>query len=586
MRHMSIRSMDKTLERARALLLDLYGQPAGHSAALRLVSLIDEYRPLLAPQPVKPVAGLGLTGKDALLIAYGDQLRKPGVPPLQVLVDFCERRLVGLLSGVHLLPFYPFSSDDGFSVINYRAVDPALGTWEDIARLGRNYRLMFDAVINHVSAHSRWFQAFLRDDPRFDNYFITVSGDPDLSQVVRPRALPLLTHFETPSGPKRLWTTFSADQIDLNYTNPEVLLEILEVLLFYILQGADFLRLDAIAYLWKEIGTPCIHLRQTHQVVQLMRALIDAVAPHVKIITETNVPHADNLAYFGDGTDEAHLVYNFALPPLVLHTFLAGDARILSEWVASLALPSDQVVFFNFLASHDGIGLNPARGILSDSQIDALVSRALAHGGLVSQKDNPDGTQSPYELNINYLDALSNPQAAEPTSLQAARFLAAQAILLSLAGLPGIYFHSLVGSRGWPEGVQLTGHKRTINRQKLDLTELETELVDPRSLRHRIFHGYAQLLSARAAHPAFHPLGAQQVLDLGASVFALLRVPPDGARPVLCLVNVTHKVQDIHLDLRRHLGPAPWRDLITSQPLQSGGKRLALEPYQCSWITA
>ena len=364
-----------------------------------------------------------------------------------------------------------------------------------MARVGKNFHLMFDGVINHISAQSEWFKAFLHDDPKYRDYFIVVDGKPDLSQVVRPRALPLLTEFTTPSGVKKVWTTFSADQIDLNYANPDVLLDIIDVLLFYVAQGAELIRLDAIAYLWKEIGTSCLHLPQTHRVIQLLRAILDEVAPHVALITETNVPHQDNISYFGDGHNEAQLVYNFALPPLTLHTFHTGDASALTQWAASLERPDrwgaatsdlqpssappvrSAPTFFNFLASHDGIGLNPARGILRDDEIAALVDRVVAHGGRVSYKSNPDGSTTPYELNINYFDALSDPNSSEPLSLQIDRFVAAHAIMLSLSGVPGLYFHSLFGSRGWPEGVTLTGQNRTVNRQKFDRAEVERELT-------------------------------------------------------------------------------------------------------------
>jgi glycosidase len=432
-------SLNKILEH----LIALYGDERGRATFARIASLIENARP--SSSVFRPSSSL--TQRDAVLITYPDQVREPDVPPLRTLADFCAQHLTDLISTIHLLPFYPYSSDDGFSVIDYRAVNPMLGDWDDVARLGKNFRLMFDAVINHVSAQSAWFQAFLRDDPRYRDWFIVVPDDADVSRVIRPRALPLLTAFETPSGAKKVWTTFSADQIDLNYRNPDVLIEIIETLLFYLAHGASWLRLDAIAFLWKEFGTTCLHLPQTHRIIQLLRAIVDAVAPQTILITETNVPHAENISYFGDGTNEAHLVYNFALPPLTLHAFHTGDARALTRWASELTLPSRQVTFFNFLASHDGIGLNPARGILRDDEIDALVARTIAHGGLVSYKANSDGTSSPYELNINYFDALNDPNARESLDTQIDRFVCAHAIMLALVGVPGIYFHSLFGSR-------------------------------------------------------------------------------------------------------------------------------------------
>jgi sucrose phosphorylase len=567
------------LNRIVALLTELYGDAVGRATFQRLLSLLQcgDRRPSVDRQlAVSGRRSSGLTERDVILITYGDQVREPDVPPLRTLGDFCARHLAGIVSGVHILPFYPYSSDDGFAVIDYRAVNPALGDWDDVARIGAHFRLMFDLVINHISARSAWFQGFLRDEARYRDYFIVIPDDADLSQVVRPRTLPLLTKFATPSGAKNVWTTFSADQIDLNYHNPDMLLEIVDTLLFYVSRGAEFIRLDAIAFLWKEFGTTCLHLPQTHRVIQLFRAVLDEVAPHVMLITETNVPHADNVSYFGDGTNEAHLVYNFALPPLTLHAFHTGSAATLSRWASELTLPSRHVTFFNFLASHDGIGLNPARGILTDAEIDSLVERTLAHGGLVSRKSNADGTQGAYELNINYFDALSNPHADEPLDTQVDRFIAAHAIMLALVGVPGIYFHSMFGSRGWRAGVAQTGQHRTINREKLARAVLERELSATTSRRHHVFARFKQLLQVRAAYPAFHPYGEQRIASCGDAIFAVERISLRGDERVLCLHNVSNQAQPVEVDT------SEWHtDLITRLEVK---RMLQLAPYQVLWL--
>ena len=543
-----------------AELAFLYGAERARSIEPRLRKLIppsgtptprSELRrdPGNGPPPPRGERGLALTQRDVVLITYGDQVREPGTAPLRTLGAFLGDHASELISGVHVLPFYPSSSDDGFSVIDYRAVDPALGGWDDIAAIGRRFDLMFDAVLNHVSAGSEWFRRFLADDPAYRGWFITVQDDPDLSQVVRPRTLPLLTPFQTPSGERRVWTTFSADQVDLNVADPDVLLELLDVLLFYVRRGARFIRLDAIAYLWKEIGTPCIHLPRTHAAIRLMRAVLDEVAPEVLLITETNVPHRDNVSYFGDGTDEAQLVYNFALPPLVLHAIATGRAAALASWAAELRLPSDRVTFFNFLASHDGIGVNPVRGILPRSDIDAMVERALAHGGFVSYKHDPDGSKSPYELNIGYFDALSDPAAPEAIETQVRRFVAAHAIMLAMPGVPGIYFHSLFGSRGDRAGAEASGIPRRINRQKLALAELERDLADPGSLRSRVVAGLGGLLGMRRSCTAFHPAGRWEVIAGDPRVLAIRRLAPAGGPSVLCLHNVSgERVEALGLD--------------------------------------
>ncbi len=571
----------------------LYGEEQAGSLYERIEERLADFQ-RQHPQLSDLAATDRISEKDSILITYGDMVQDEGKAPLQTLANFLDRHLKDVITTIHILPFFPYSSDDGFSVIDYRVIDPKLGNWNDVIAIGLNFRLMYDAVVNHISAESAWFKEFLENISPYRDYFIVVEPGADLSQVFRPRALPLLTPVKqlTDSGgaiERLVWTTFSADQIDLNFRNPKVLLEVLDILLLYVQQGAEFIRLDAIAYIWKEIGTSCIHLPQTHRIIQLIRRVLDRIAPRVALITETNVPHEDNISYFGDGTNEAQMVYNFSLPPLTLHTFHTGNAETLSHWAASLTLPSDQVTFFNFLASHDGIGLTPARGILSEASIVAMAQRVAALGGFVSEKSNSDGSTSPYELNINFLDALGRPdEIKEDTSLVARRFLASQAIMLAMQGVPGIYFHSLFGSRGWPQGVNQSGHKRTINRQKLQRAKLEVELADTHSLRHQVYHSFRHLLSKRQQLPAFHPNGGQQVLFCHEALFCLLRTAPDGRSHVLCLHNVTPRKQVLRLPLTALpcTPHAPITDHLSNKIYAStgGSLRIPLDPYQVIWL--
>ncbi|HEY85982.1 MAG TPA: sugar phosphorylase, partial [Chloroflexi bacterium] len=524
------------------------------------------------------------TQADAILITYGDQIQAPDRPALQVLAETLNNHLQGVINSVHLLPFYPYSSDDGFSVIDYQAVDPAMGDWADLSPLHENFRLMFDAVINHISVQSQWFQGFLQGDEKYADFFIIENPKTDLSSITRPRTHRLLTPFKTVDGVKHVWTTFSADQADLNYKNPDVLLEIIKTLLFYATQGAEFIRLDAIGYLWKEAGTSSIHLPQTHRVIQLIRAALDMVVPHVILITETNVPHEQNVSYFGDGRNEAQMVYNFSLAPLVLHSLHSGSAEALQQWAASLKAPSAQTTFFNFTASHDGIGLRPAQGLLSDAEIDALAEQTLQHGGLVSYKTNPDGGRSVYELNITLFDALSSPRSKESETTQINRFMVSQAIMLSLIGAPGIYAHSLTGSSNDLLEVAKTGRARSINRQKWRQGALEASLADANSRAAQIFNRYKQLLQARAAHIAFHPGGAQDVITVNPAIFALRRTSPDKSDAVLCLHNVS-KAKQVFIVQDAAISPdALLKDILSGERVKAGEK-LTLKPYEVKWLT-
>lgn len=522
--------------------------------------------------------------KDVFLITYGDNVKEENKMPLKSLHEFLNKYLNGIINNVHILPFYPYSSDDGFSVIDYFEVNPELGDWSDIEEMSKDFILMFDAVINHISAQSEWFKGYLKGQEEYEDFFIEAKYSDELSKVTRPRALPLLTKFHTSKGEKNIWTTFSEDQIDLNFKNEKVLLKIIELLLFYVSKGATTIRLDAIGYLWKEIGTNCIHLEQTHKVIQLFRDILDVAAPQTILITETNVPHKDNISYFGSGYNEAQMVYQFSLPPLVLNAIQTGNASYLLKWADSLEQISDKTTFFNFLASHDGIGVMPAKGILSEEEINDMVRKVKERGGYVSYKNNGDGTKSPYELNINYFDALSHPDDEEDIKIK--RFILSQSILLSLMGVPAIYIHSLFGSRNYNEGVKETGRYRTINREKLNRQSLENELSDKDSLRHKIFTIYSELIKIRKQNKAFHPNAEQKVIFDNPNIFSFIRTSIDKEENIIALHNVSDKEEKFSLNINEHGINNNLFDLISGEyiDVKDGNIEVILKPYQVMWL--
>ena len=565
----------------RDRLLDLYGPNLGERTAVELDGLLAQFRSRLAG---RDPGGRNGGANDALLITYGDTLLGTEEAPLAALREFAARHLKERLSGIHLLPFFPYSSDYGFAVKDHLAVREDLGSWADVEALHADFQLMFDFVLNHLSAESAWFQGFLRGEAPFRDFFITVDPATDLSMVTRPRTTPLLTRFETALGPRWVWTTFGPDQVDLNYRNPEVLLRMLEVMLTYIERGADLLRMDAVAYLWKEPGTSCVHLPQTHQLVKLFRDVLDEVAPKVWIVTETNVPQRDNLSYFGNGRDEAQMVYQFPLAPLVLDAFARGDAARLAAWARSLEIPSQRTAFFNFLASHDGIGVVPARDLLSGAEIDNLARRVLAHGGQVSDKANPDGSVSPYELNTTFFDALSDPNdSSEAWATKVDRFICSQAIMLALAGVPGVYIHSLFGSSNDQAGFARSGWKRDLNHQRLELAAVESALADAASHRAQVFARYSRLLEVRRRQPALHPRSGQRILEAGTGVFAIARGPRE-RQSLVTLHNVTDSRQVAAGDWAA-AGTGEWEDAIGGQRY-GRGSTLEVAPYQVLWLRA
>ena len=520
---------------------------------------------------------------DCWMITYATSVRQDDTPGLRSLQDFCDRYLSDTINGLHILPFYPYSSDDGFAVIDYCTVDAEAGSWEDIRSIAGRYRLMADLVINHVSSRSMWFQNFIsRKDPGKD-YFKETSPEEDLSMVVRPRSTPLRTEVETLDGKRWVWCTFGPDQVDLDFGNPEVLLRFVEIIRFYLENGVRVLRLDAIAFLWKEPGTTSLHDQRTHEIIKLIRTLIDFFDPSVMLITETNVPNRDNLTYFGN-SNEAHAIYNFSLPPLLINTLLTGDCRHLKTWMMSMPPARGGTTYFNFLASHDGIGMRPVDGLLTQAERVRLLDTLTGFGGKISLRTGPDGAAHPYEVNISLIDALAGTEDG-PDEFQLERFVCAHAIMLALEGIPGIYIHSLLGTANDYEGLARTGRYRSINRHSWQFDELDRLLQDPGSMQSLVLSRLSHLIRLRRAQAAFHPNAVQFTMQLGPQTFGIWRQSPDRRQDVFSISNVTRKHQSLELANVNLVSTDEWRDLIGGDRVDEGQTLIELRPYQTVWLT-
>ncbi|MDA46067.1 alpha-amylase [Listeria monocytogenes] len=509
-----------------------------------------------------------ISEKNVYLIAYGDSIFEKNKHPLQTLNEFLQEYAQDVITDVHLLPIFPSTSDDGFSVTDYKQIDEQLGDWDDVQKMSENFRVMLDFVANHMSKSSDWFKRFSDNEAPYNQFFIEKDSQFDYKNVTRPRTSPLFHKYE---NGKELWTTFSEDQLDLNVRNIDCLVALTDVLLFYASKQATSIRLDAIGFLWKTSGTTCMHLPETHEIISLWRLLIDELYPNLQIITETNVPHEENISYFGNGENEANMVYQFPLPPLVLHTFTCHDTTKLSKWAKSISQVSSTATYFNFLASHDGIGMRPATGILSDEEINSLVQKAVQNGGQVSYKDNADGTQSVYELNINYGEALQNPGEDTTEELVTKKIIAAHSILLTLQGVPAIYYHSLLGSKNDLVGYEESGINRRINREKLEKNQLVHEL-ETDTYRQTIFTSLKKLVQIRRNHTAFSPFATQEILDLGPDVFAIKRESEEEC--IYGIINVTSH------NISKTLAFSG-TNLLTNQPVAS---ELDLTAYEVVWI--
>lgn len=520
---------------------------------------------------------------DIALITYGGTIRSDREAPLRTLYRFLKDHIGQKIGMVHILPFFPYSSDDGFAVIDYLAVDESLGDWSDIEQISAEYRLMADLVINHGSSQSKWFQQFLSGEAPGKDYYYTADPTADLGDVIRPRAHPLLTPFRTSDGDRHVWSTFSADQPDFDFTNPDVLLEFIKIIAAYIDHGVRVFRLDAVAFLWKKIGTSSINLDETHEVIRLLRTLMDHHAETLIMITETNIPNHENLTYFGN-QNEAHVIYNFSLPPLLVHALLTGDALYLKRWTRSNPPALSGCTYLNFTASHDGIGLRPTEGVLPPGEVDQMLAAMRRFGGRISMRRGPGGTEKPYEMNISYFEAMQGTMAG-PDEFQVDRFMAAMAVMLALEGIPAIYIHSLLATTNGYEEINKTGHNRSINRRQLDYDTISNKLDDPDTVEAHVFRRFLALIDIRKKQPAFHPNAVQFTLTLPEGLFGIWRQSLDRKQSIFAVTNVTSEDKDLSLADINLIAGDRWQDLISGTSIADIEGACLLAPYQTVWIS-
>lgn len=583
---------DRFITRVKPLVDNVYG-PLG----IDVQRLCDRIYQVLAPHLYKAEPDSVELGQssvlgpqrwsqnDVLLITYGDSLKEaiPNKPPLSTLSDFLNAHLHDTLTGVHILPFFPYSSDDGFSVIDYRQVNPELGSWDDIRQIAQKFDLMTDVVLNHVSSQSEWFQQFKKGQLPGCDYFIVVDPTTDVADVVRPRNTSLLCPVETPQGSQHVWATFSHDQIDLNFANPDVLVVFIDIIVAYLNAGAKFLRLDAIGYLWKTLGTSCIHLRQTHLLIRLLREVVALVDPEAIIVTETNVPNPENLSYFGN-RNEAHLIYNFSLPPLLVNAMLQERADHLKTWMMSMPPAPLGCAYFNFTASHDGIGLRPTEGLLDADEYETFLQCMQQFGGEISMRAKADGSASPYEINISLFDAMKGTAQGED-EWQIPRFICSQTVMMSLEGIPAFYIHSLLATPNDRQNVEKTGRKRSINRHQWNYPQLIDQLKTPDSAQSIVFQELSRLIKLRRQQPAFHPNATQYTLQLPPALFGFWRQSMERDQSIFSIHNLTPRPQSLVLRNINLIGTETWFDLISATTIESNQSTLTLAPYQSVWIT-
>ena len=522
-----------------------------------------------------------ISEKTSVVICYGDSIlaNKPK-NLLGTFRNFFQKKLKNIFNTVHFLPFYPSSSDSGFAVKDHYKIDNKLGNWSDILKFSKKNDVMADIVINHSSARGLWFRNFLKEKKPGKDYFLKVNSKFNISKVIRPRDHKLLKRIDIFKDKEYLWRTFSPDQVDLNFKNPAVLLRFIKIMINLINHGVTIFRLDAIAYLWKEDGTKCINLRQTHEIIKLLRIICSFLNVQTTIVTETNLPEKENLSYFGNN-DEANWIYYFSLPPLLIHAFLFENSNYLNKWSKKLPSTKNDTSYLNFIASHDGIGMRPAEGILNKKIISNLLKRLKKNGSRFSYRKIKNKSKKVYEANITIIDALKKTDYDNEGRFFFERYMSAHSIMIAFEGIPAIYFNSLFGTSNDEAKYVITGNNRDINRYKWSEKNILKVLKDKKSIQSAFFESFSNLLLVRKKQKAFHPNAYRSTLNLSPKIFCFKRVSIDKKQTIICITNLSSKVQFPKINRKYN----KWKNLLDNKSFFISNGQLRLDPFQTIWLS-
>jgi len=428
------------------------------------------------------------------LITYIDRLSGGGIEDLRALLN---GPLANVFGGAHLLPFFtPIDgADAGFDPIDHTEIDPRLGTWDDLRNLASGLDLMADLIVNHVSSRSPQFLDFSRngDKSPYAEMFLTLARvfpngatEEDLLRVYRPRPGLPVTYTVLANGEKRLlWTTFTPQQIDIDVTSSQGMDYLNAILSRFHQAGIRAIRLDAAGYAIKKPGTSCFMIPETFDFIADLAGKAHALG--IEALVEIHSHYLKQIEI----ARQVDWVYDFALPPLILHALFQVDAGPLAAWLS--VRPGNAVTV---LDTHDGIGVidvgasADAPGLLAPEAIDSLVETIHARSNGQSRQATGAAANNLdlYQINCSYFDALGGNESA---------YLLARAVQFFVPGVPQVYYTGLLAGRNDMDLLRQTGVGRDINRHYYSIEEVE------QALKQNVVTKLIELIRLRNSHPAF-----------------------------------------------------------------------------------
>ena len=429
-----------------------------------------------------------------MLITYADSMGKN----LKELHEVLNKNYKDAVGGVHILPFFPSSADRGFAPMRYDKVDETFGDFSDIEAIGKDYYLMFDFMVNHISASSEYFQDFLKnkEDSEYKDFFIRYSkfwnGEPTQEQIDKiykrkPRAPYIEAEF-TDGSKEKIWCTFCEEQIDLDVTTDKTKDFIRRTLKDMCRHGAAVIRLDAFAYAVKKADTSCFFIEP--DIWELLYDIEKIVKEeNAEILPEIHEHYTIPMKI----ADKGFWIYDFALPVLTLHALYNHTGKYLKDWLEKCPMKQ-----FTTLDTHDGIGIVDVKDLLPDEEIDAVKEQMYSQGANVKKIYSSEAYNNLdiYQVNTTYYSALGNNDDA---------YLMARAIQFFAPGIPQVYYVGMLAGSNDIELMERTKNGRDINRHYYTAEEVEKE--QERSVVKKL----KELMVLRNTHPAFSLDGTIEV---------------------------------------------------------------------------
>lgn len=527
--------------------------------------------------------------------------------------------------GINMLHIMPMmkcpegASDGGYAISDFKDIDERFGTLSDLQELAthlrkRNMLLTLDVVVNHTSDQHEWATMARQGKQKYQNYYYTFPDRdiPDMFEETMPEIFPEtapgnFTFDETMN--RWVMTVFNNYQWDLNYSNPEVFIEMVDIILFWANQGADVIRLDAVAFLWKSIGTISQNEREAHLILQLMKDCCQVTAPGVLFIAEAIVNPTEIIKYFGEDAviaKECEIAYNATFMALLWDGVATKNAKLLTQGIKSLPNKLNSATWLNYIRCHDDIGLG-----FDDLDIAAAGYEPLSHRRFLLDYFTGNYTDSfargvPFGRNLKTGDARISGSLASLAGLEVAVqqgdqkmiddaikiILLLHSMIMSFGGIPLLYYGDEIGTLNddsYLEDENKANDTRWIHRPRIDWQKAELR-HNHGTVEQRIFSGIQKLIAVRKTIPAFADFNNRDLIEVeNEHLFVFLRNNPERNREeVLVVVNFDAKSQHLNLaDLgnRAHFEHAQLRDLISGDAPAIFNNELVIPPYHFYWLS-